>query len=228
MSQVFDAYSKNYSDAVQSSIDFSGLSHDFFMRAKARLLREIIAERMEGRARPEGLDAGCGVGKLHPLLSDMFSSLSGVDVSGASIEEAKQRNPAVSYASYDGKALPYGSASFDLVFTICVVHHVPVDEWQTYVGELRRVTRPGGLVCIIEHNPLNPGTRLAVARCEFDRDAVLLRSGKAKSLMKKAGLSEIESRFFLLAPFEHALALRAEKLLRRLPLGAQYATIGRV
>ena len=39
---------------------------------------------------------------------------------------------------------------------------------------MRRVVRPGGLLCIIEHNPFNPLTRLAVVRCEFDRDAVLL------------------------------------------------------
>ena len=47
-----------------------------------------------------------------------------------------------------------------------------------FVADMVRVTRPGGLVCVIEHNPLNPLTRLAVNRCPFDADAVLLRSGQ--------------------------------------------------
>ena len=35
MTELFDSYRGNYRDVVQSSIDFSGLPHDFFMRAKA-------------------------------------------------------------------------------------------------------------------------------------------------------------------------------------------------
>ena len=33
MTELFDSYRKNYRDVVQSSIDFSGLPHSFFMRA---------------------------------------------------------------------------------------------------------------------------------------------------------------------------------------------------
>ena len=61
MRAQFDRYQGNYRDVVQSSIDFSGLPHDFFMRAKAGLLRELIAEKLD-TARPAILDVGCGVG----------------------------------------------------------------------------------------------------------------------------------------------------------------------
>ena len=33
MTELFDGYRSNYREVVQSSIDFSGLSHSFFMRA---------------------------------------------------------------------------------------------------------------------------------------------------------------------------------------------------
>jgi hypothetical protein len=52
---------------------------------------------------------------------------------------------------------------------------------------MARVTRPGGLICIIEHNALNLLTRLAVNRCPFDADAVLLRSGQSQELLRGAG-----------------------------------------
>jgi hypothetical protein len=89
---------------------------------------------------------------------------------------------------------------------------------------MARVTRPGGLVCIIEHNPLNPMTRLAVNRCPFDEDAVLLRSRKCEALLARAGAANIQTSFFLLLPTKMRLARRFETVLGALPFGAQYLT----
>jgi len=225
MTELFDSYQNNYRAVVQSSIDFSGLPHDFFQRAKADLLRELIAERLGG-GRPAMLDVGCGVGSFHPLLRGMVGRLSGIDVSTASITQARAENREADYQAFDGKAFPHASASFDLVTAICVLHHVAPAEWPSFIGEMRRVVRPGGLVCVIEHNPLNPLTRLAVMRCEFDRDAHLLGAGKAQNLMAASGLREIGARYFLLLPWASKLTRRVESGLRRLPFGAQYAAFG--
>ncbi|WP_024509176.1 class I SAM-dependent methyltransferase [Bradyrhizobium sp. ARR65] len=225
MAELFDSYRSNYRDVVQSSIDFSGLPHSFFMRAKADLLRELIGERL-GQDKPAMLDVGCGVGSFHPLLRGIVGRLSGIDVSAASIAQAHADNRDVDYRAFDGRRFPFDDAGFDLVTAICVLHHVPPEEWAQFMQEMRRVTRPGGLVCIIEHNPLNPLTRLAVARCEFDRDAVLLGAGKARKLMMAGGLLEIGARHFLLLPWETKPARRIERGLSNLPLGAQYAAFG--
>ncbi|HXH44708.1 MAG TPA: methyltransferase domain-containing protein [Bradyrhizobium sp.] len=225
MAELFDGYHDNYRDVVQSSIDFSGLPHDFFMRAKADLLRELIARRL-GTDRPDMLDVGCGVGSLHPLLHGVVGGLSGIDVSSASLVQARARNHGVDYREFDGRKFPFADASFDLVTTICVMHHVAPAEWARFIAEMRRVTRPGGLVCVIEHNPYNPLTRLAVARCEFDRDAVLLGAGTTRKLMAASGLREIGARHFLLLPWEAKPARRLEKALAGVWLGGQYAAFG--
>jgi SAM-dependent methyltransferase len=225
MAELFDSYRSNYRDVVQSSIDFSGLSHSFFMRAKADLLRELMARR-PGPEKPAMLDVGCGVGSFHPLLRGMVGSLSGIDVSPASIAQARADNHDVDYRAFDGRSFPFGDASFDLVTAICVMHHVAPAEWANFMNEMRRVARPGGLICIIEHNPLNPLTRLAVARCEFDRDAVLFGAVKARKLMAASGLREIDARYFLLLPWEAKPARRVERALSNVPLGAQYAAFG--
>jgi SAM-dependent methyltransferase len=225
MTELFDSYRSNYRDVVQSSIDFSGLPHSFFMRAKADLLRELIARRL-GSQKPDMLDVGCGVGSFHPLLRGMVGRLSGIDVSSASIAQARADNGGVDYRDFDGRSFPFADAGFDLVTAICVLHHVLPAEWAHFIGEMRRVVRPGGLICVIEHNPLNPLTRLAVARCEFDRDAVLLGAGTTRKLMAGAGLRQIDSRYFLLLPWEAAAARRVEGALSNLPLGAQYAAFG--
>jgi SAM-dependent methyltransferase len=225
MTELFDSYHGNYRDVVQSSIDFSGLPHSFFMRAKAYLLRELIAQRL-GAKMPVMLDVGCGVGSFHPLLRGMVGRLSGIDVSSASIAQARSANSDVEYRDFDGINFPFEEARFDLVTAICVIHHVLPGEWAHFVGEMHRVVRPGGLVCVIEHNPLNPLTRLAVSRCEFDRDAVLLGAGRALGLMSNAGLSETRARHFLLLPWETKHARRLERALSGVPLGAQYAAFG--
>ena len=172
------------------------------------------------------LDVGCGVGSFHPLLRGMVGRLSGIDVSSASIAQARPTIRDVDYQAFDGKSFPYRDAGFDLVTAICVLHHVAPARWPHFMSEMRRVVRPGGLVCVIEHNPLNPLTRLAVARCEFDRDAVLLGAGRTRRLMADAGLREIGTRYFLLLPWETGAARGVEGALSNLPFGAQYAAFG--
>ena len=172
------------------------------------------------------LDVGCGVGSLHPLLRGTVGRLSGIDVSSASIAQARAENGDVDYRAFDGRSFPFDDAGFDLVTAICVLHHVAPAEWTHFMNEMRRVVRPGGLICVIEHNPLNPLTRLAVARCEFDRDAVLFGAGRARKLMAAGGLREIGSRHFLLLPWETKSARLVEGALGNVPLGAQYAVFG--
>jgi SAM-dependent methyltransferase len=225
VTELFDNYRSNYGAVVQSSIDFSGLPHSFFMRAKADLLRDL-AESHFGGKKPAVLVVGCGVGSFHPFLRGIADCVCGVDVSSASIAQARASHPDVEYQAFDGQVVPYESGTFDLVIAICVLHHVPPQQWGSFTREMRRVVKPGGLVCIIEHNPINPLTRMAVGRCEFDEDAVLLRAGKVRRLMAEAGLRQLGSRYFLLFPWAAKLARRIESALGHVPLGAQYAAWG--
>ena len=146
------------------------------------------------------------------------------DVSTASVAQARIRNPEVQYEAYVGETLPYESATFDLSTAICVLHHVPPPEWVGFLREMRRVVRPGGVVCLIEHNPLNPLTRFAVARCKFDRDAVLLDACRTRALMADAGLHD--ARYRIISCCCHRQHRWHDQLfergLRRIPLGAQY------
>ncbi len=226
MQPEFDAYRDTYVDTVEQSIRFSGLSHDFFQKSKALMIRDLLALRLADRPRPRLLDVGCGIGALHPLLSELFSSIHGMDVSGESIERAKRENPGNLYDAYDGERLPLADNSFDMALSICVMHHVPVEQWAGFMAELTRVVSPGGMVCLIEHNPLNPGTRMSVARCPFDKDAVLLGPRKMRGYMRRAGLAEVATRNFVFFPTNHPQFRALERRLHWLPLGAQYAAIG--
>ena len=224
---AFDAYDTSYEAMVQKSIDFSGLSFDFVAEAKANLIAELIARQLPGCERANLLDVGCGVGALHPMLSARVGSVHGADISSACIERARRDNPHAQYTAYDGERLPFEDGAFDVAVTVCVLHHVPPAQWSAFVGELRRAVRPGGLVAIIEHNPFNPLTRLAVMRCPFDADAVLVRRARAKALLSAAGCRDIGSRHYLFFPWRAGWARAIERRIGWLPMGAQYVAYGR-
>jgi SAM-dependent methyltransferase len=223
----FDAYSGSYDVEVNKAVAFSGLTVDFFTRVKVDYLLDIIAERHAPVAAVEVLDVGCGIGNFHPRLITCVSRLAGVDVSAACIETARKRNQTVEYATYDGSHLPHPDNSFDIAYAVNVFHHVPKPVRRVVTSEVRRVLRPSGIFIIFEHNPWNPLTMHVVNNCEFDKDAVLLKRQEAEVLMSQAGFNDIESRFILTIP-AGTRALRAlDRLFSRVPLGAQYYTVGR-
>ena len=228
IAEEFDQYKESYDDAVNRAIAFSGQKVEAFTRAKADDLVRTITSHFASPRKLSLLDVGCGIGNYHPFLTPVVGSVSGVDVSSACIAKAQERNPAVSYSTYDGNRLPYQNHQFDVTFCICVIHHVPPDRWQQFASEMRRVTRPGGFIVVYEHNPRHPLTRKVVHDCEFDRDAVLLTMGQTRELLANAGCSDVTTESILTLPPMGGLIEKLDGLFAKLPFGSQYRAIGRV
>jgi len=226
--RTFDAYKDNYSDVVDAAVSFTGMSTDFFTRVKADYLLDISHNHFGSTDDLHALDVGCGVGNFHALLSPRLKSLSGVDVSPATIETASSRNKTVEYKVYDGGTLPYNDSAFDLAFTSCVMHHVPPAQWNKFAEEMHRVVRPQGLVVVFEHNPRNLLTMRAVNSCPFDDDAVLLRREETERIYKAAGFAAVESRFILSVPAFNSFFRSIDRMMGRLPFGAQYYVAAKV
>jgi SAM-dependent methyltransferase len=218
----FDAYSESYRDAVQESISFSGADHDLFTRIKADVLLDLASESVGPADGLAFLDVGCGPGETDSFLEGRVGSLAGVDVAAGMVDQARRRNPWAEYRAYsDGDPIPYDDASFDVCFTICVLHHVAPEQRLGVVGQMIRVCRPGGVVAVFEHNPLNPLTRKAVRDCEFDRGVKLLTRGAATRLLRAGGLSP-RGRYIEFFPRDSGALRRIEARLGWLPLGAQH------
>ena len=225
---LFDRHASTYSEDLNCAVSFGFKNSDFFTKAKADLLIHLIGKRFGNVNGLNFLDVGCGTGILHPLLIAAGLNVSGVDVVSGPLEVARATNPEVQYRIYDGRRLPFEDKMFDVTLAVCVFHHVPAKEQTALAAEMRRVTRPGGLLCIIEHNPLNLLTRLAVRRCPFDKDAALLPARKTLALLQAVGMSAgtIKIRYFLFSPFDFACLRVAERFIGWLCLGAQYCAYG--
>jgi SAM-dependent methyltransferase len=212
----FDRVADEYEALCDDAIGFGGRDHAFYLEAKARRLSDL-ARRLVGGANVSALDVGCGAGAIHPYLT--FAELVGADPSAQLVEAARRANPNVHYDVADGTGLPYEDGRFDLGFAVCVLHHVEPAARIRFATELARVVRPGGAVAIFEHNPWNPLTRLAVARCAFDEDVELLRLRETTGLLESAGLEAREHAFMLFVPWR---ADTLDRALARIPFGAQY------
>jgi SAM-dependent methyltransferase len=226
MSIDFDDHAAGYREAVERSTSFSGKSLHFFTAVKVRLLLELISRHVGGSREPALLDVGCGTGVTDELILPHAGGLVGVDTSEEMVAQASLRNPTGRYQAYDGRRLPFEDGSFDVVFAICVLHHVPSGGWDGLVADMLRVTREGGLACVFEHNPFNPLTRRAVSNCDFDSDAVLLTMRRTVAAFTRAAATIEDRRYYLFTPFEGRPAASAERLLRRVPLGGQYLVAG--
>lgn len=227
-SSQFDAYSDSYNAAVNHALTFTGMKVDFFTKAKMNYLIDIIKCTLSKTDAANVLDVGCGVGNGHPLLVDRVGRLTGIDVSQPCIDRAREKNPAVEYATFEGINLPFDDANFDVVFAVSVFHHVPLRNRSALVDEIRRVLRGGGLFVIFEHNPRNPLTTRVVNNCEFDRDAILLDRRASESLMASSGFRNIKTHFILTIPAQGRILRALDRLFSPLTIGAQYYTTGRV
>jgi SAM-dependent methyltransferase len=226
--QDFNAYRDSYREEVQNAISFSGQSPEFFVQAKARHLLELAERQCGDPSELDVLDVGCGVGETDRFLDGRFRRLVGADISGELLERAREQNPWAEYLSYGpADPLPVDSESFDLSFAICVLHHVPPADRERFVAELVRVTKPGGIVAIFEHNPFNPLTRLSVRNCVFDEGVVLLSRRGTRRLLAGQGLDPVAARYIVFFTRPGSRRERAERALGRVPAGAQYYVAAR-
>jgi ubiquinone/menaquinone biosynthesis C-methylase UbiE len=177
------------------------------------------------------LDLGAGDGTCLEYFSKYFpkSDLKGIDVSEKSIEEAAAKNlQNTEVKAYNGTEIPYADGMFDLILVATVMHHIRFDLHPGLMKEALRVLKPGGKIFIVEHNPYNPVTMHMVNTCPFDKDAVLLKPGYTKKLLRTAGFRKVDNHFTLFFPrggvFKAFHFL--EKFLSPLPIGGQYVSVG--
>lgn len=95
------------------------------------------------------LDAGCGNGRLLDLFKDKNIDYVGLDFSKGLIEIARKKHSQHRFVVGDVLDLPFSNDSFNIVFSVAVLHHIPSKEFrQKVLKEARRVLKPGGTLIL--------------------------------------------------------------------------------
>jgi SAM-dependent methyltransferase len=222
----FDDYAQKYEDLLRDPIrERFAPGSAFFFERKWELLQDYAHRSGIRLDTVRWLDVGCGKGDLLRIGKSQVAHASGCDVSAEMLGGCKDLDVAL---QSDPDRLPFDDEQFDLVTAVCVYHHVPPAARHRVTAEIRRVLRPSGIACIIEHNPFNPITQIIVRRTPVDSDAILLTAGSAKALMRRAEIQHDWTVYFLYFPEKlYRPLLRLERMLARFPGGGQYAVFGR-
>jgi SAM-dependent methyltransferase len=124
--------------------------------------------RFERWAGADVLEAGCGIATDGARFARAGARYTGLDQSETALELATRRfreeGLEGSFERGSVTALPFEAASFDLVYSHGVIHHLP--ETERAVEEFERVLRPGGvaLVMVYHRDSLNYRFNIMVVR----------------------------------------------------------------
>jgi SAM-dependent methyltransferase len=174
---------------------------DAYGRFMGRYSEPLAAEFAKLADLPTGaraLDVGCGPGALTAQLVERLGAdaVSAVDPSPSFVAATRARLPEVDVRSGVSEHLPFPDHRFDAALAQLVVHFMtdPV----AGLSEMKRVTRPGGLVaaCVWDHaggsGPLSTFWRAVREIDPEARDESGLagaREGHLEELFKTAGMS---------------------------------------
>jgi SAM-dependent methyltransferase len=100
------------------------------------------------------LDFGVGCGRVARHWAGLDVDVHGCDYNGELVEWCRRNLPHVTARSNGlDPPLPYDDERFDLVYALSVFTHLTESRQRSWMAELRRVTRPGGLVLFTTHGP---------------------------------------------------------------------------
>jgi len=227
MKAEFDLLADEYRGQHKENVAITGESPEFFSEYKIADLAEILNN--VNLPSSKILDFGSGIGNSLPYFRKYFpdSEICCADVSSRSIEIAQSRFPGKESYILIKNTIPLPSDSQDVVFSACVFHHIPHEEHSYWLNELRRITKPGGVLVIYEHNPLNPLTVHAVNNCPLDVNAKLIFGRSMRQRAMCAGWEDGRVDYKLFFPALLSSFRPIERYLQWLCLGAQYRMVTR-
>ncbi len=99
------------------------------------------------------LDLGCGSGQMamRAARRNPQARVLGLDLSEGQIARARKRSRGIANVCFgvaDAGCLPLADDSYDLVVSAAMIKHLP--DRRQCLGEMQRVCREGGTVCVIE------------------------------------------------------------------------------
>ena len=132
-------------------------------RKRFAIVRDIVKQRFDGNLRGKViLDWGSAAGGVAILAQEEFPvEMHAADVDAHSLAWLGKTNPAIQCTRLiPGKVLSFADDTFDCIYGISVLTHIPPELQEFYLGELRRVSKKNALVIL---------TVMSYASCDASR-----------------------------------------------------------
>ncbi|MFQ5611741.1 MAG: class I SAM-dependent methyltransferase [Anaerolineae bacterium] len=130
-------------------IDYDKIAREY---AQHRQLHPGVLEALLAAggidAASQVLEVGCGTGNYIIALNALAGCACwGLDPSQEMLARAQNRSDAIDFQQGRAEALDFAANSFDLVFSVDVIHHV--ERHPAYFREAHRVLKPGRKLCTV-------------------------------------------------------------------------------
>lgn len=96
------------------------------------------------------LEFGCGAGRWYAFFAKRRDEWYGVDISADMLDLASSRCDASRLSKTDGINILHPDSSFDLVYSVTVLHHNEYEDQEKILVEMMRVLKPGGILILYE------------------------------------------------------------------------------
>lgn len=196
---------RNKDRATPEDIWISGKIYESYIGRWSRL---VTIEFLDWLGQPQGLrwlDLGCGTGALSQAILSRAApaAITGMDSSKGFIRLAEEeiQDERARFVVGDAQKLPFEAAAFDTVVSGLALNFIPNPGLA--LDEMRRVTRPGGVVAAYVWDYAGKMEMLKIfwAAVALDPDAANVHEGTRfeltqpeplATLFKNAGLEEVE------------------------------------
>lgn len=132
---AYDTVARNYGEQLQHALD--ELPDD---RAALTAFAELVAGPV--------LDAGSGPGHVTAFLAGLGLEVSGIDLSPAMVEVARDMHPGIPFSVGSMDALDAPDATLAGIVAWYSIIHTPPAELPALFAEFRRVLTPGGCLAL--------------------------------------------------------------------------------
>jgi len=124
---------------------------------RERRFREKLLAPARLRPGESVLDVGCGTGSLAIAAKRQVGdagSVQGIDASPEMIararHKAKKAGLDIDFAEASAESLPFPDATFDVVLSTVMLHHLRKSARAVAVAEMRRALKPGGRLLVVD------------------------------------------------------------------------------
>lgn len=148
-------------------------------------------------AEPVVLDAGCGTGRMMPVLARLAGpgcQVEGIDLSDSMVRRAGRDHPGFSLSVGSLRTLPYAGGVFDGVLSWYSTIHSGDADLRGMMGEMRRVLRPGGLLLLAfqsGHGTVDASGAYRNLGHDVELRRRLRTADEMSALMDGAGIDEV-------------------------------------
>lgn len=156
------------------NFDYTGAAH-------ATLIASYLRETLLPEA-PRILDWGCGLGRvlahLPATLAAPGATFHGCDPDARAIAHDRRALPGVAFDQIEAlPPTPYAAQSFDAIYGVSVLTHMPERVAQAWLAELARIVTDGGVVILTSHGEATACVLTAAQRARFAAGAYVAVGG---------------------------------------------------